>query len=96
VKVLGSSKFESIERDVIEQIEGLKEGGEGRVVLVVDQPDLVLAVMGEEVGVGAVAGVMGEMVLTLREVWCLRALLLLCYATVTVVGPYTRVVGTGG
>ena len=44
--MLGSSKFESIERDVIEQIEGLKEGGEGRVVLVVDQPDLVLAVMG--------------------------------------------------
>ncbi|KAI9879197.1 MAG: hypothetical protein M1830_009272 [Pleopsidium flavum] len=65
IKVLRSSKLERIERDVLEQIEGLKESGEGRVVLVLDQPDLVLAVVGEESGAGVVE--MGEMVLGLRE-----------------------------
>lgn len=64
-KFLSSPKLESVFREVQKAIHDLKEGSVGcKVLLVVDQLDLLLAAGGE--GVGAVG--LGEMLMELREV----------------------------
>ena len=62
-KVLSDASLSSVERDIQQAIQALGEGG-GKVVLVVDQLDFLLAAGGEQVG----AVSLGEMVLGLREV----------------------------
>lgn len=64
-KVLSSPKLESVFGEVQKAIHGLREGSPGsKVVLVVDQLDLLLATGGEEVG----AVGLGELLMGLREV----------------------------
>ena len=83
-KVLTDSRLESISKEISSSIESLDGGqgdGLGKVVLVIDQLDLLLAAGGEDVTPTGV----GEMLLGLREVrllsFLVKASFVLTYAS---------------
>lgn len=75
---LGTARLEDVRRTLNATVDGMKTRGAGKVVLVIDQLDLLLATAGEEEeGFGMR---LREMLLDLREV-CLLPLLLPPYIT---------------
>jgi elongator complex protein 6 len=63
VTILSDSGMSSVEGDIQKALQGLSEGG-GKVILVLDQLDLLLATAGERIGAVEV----GDVLLGLREV----------------------------
>ena len=65
---LNDSNLNHVHAEIEKSIQMLNEGG-GKVVLVIDQLDLLLAAGGDQISVGA----LGDMLLRLREV-CIHPL----------------------
>jgi elongator complex protein 6 len=64
-KILSNPAFTSVSEEIQDVIQTLKDGQEGRkIVLVIDQLDLLLATGGDQIG----AVGLGEMLMGLREV----------------------------
>lgn len=69
----GTAAIDALEMDITAVINQLKtsnlgeDGGESDVLLIVDQPDLLLAATGPNKGIGATE--MGEWIMGLQQVW---------------------------
>lgn len=70
----GTAALDALERDIQDVVENLKAATaeESDVLLIIDQPDLLLAATGPNRGIGATE--MGEWILGLQEVCCLLSL----------------------
>lgn len=69
----GTAAIDALEKDIAAVINQLKspnpgvDGDESDVLLIVDQPDLLLAATGPNKGIGATE--MGEWIMGLQQVW---------------------------
>ena len=71
-KVLDSADLKSVYQELLNAVSDLRaEQAEAKVMLLIDQPDLLLAAGGEQVS----APVLGELLMGLREVYNLVSML---------------------